>query len=172
MHHVGLHQCHSEIWIIAFVFALVLYLYHMLLFWPGESLPQWEQGQDQECKDDRPNEGGFQRKSRVSILWTMTKTNTKTKTETISGMKEDCRESQTWVSFVHNWKGKLRVVLRIVEMFYVIEHFRSFPHLVIIVPNKSFPGNLWSSELADTIWMGRHWLERLLTLMSGTGVFI
>ena len=25
----------------------------------GESLPQWEQGQDQECKDDQPNAGGI-----------------------------------------------------------------------------------------------------------------
>ena len=29
------------------------------IFDTGESLPKWEQGQDQDCKDDRPNEGGL-----------------------------------------------------------------------------------------------------------------
>ena len=33
-------------------------------------------------------------------------------------------------------------------------------------------GNLWSSELDITMWMGLHWLERLSTLTSGTGHFI
>ena len=41
----------------------------MHIFDVGESLPQWEQGQEREFKNNRPNEGVFWKKSGVSILY-------------------------------------------------------------------------------------------------------
>ena len=50
------------------VWPIMIWLFiHFIISPPGESLPQWEQGKDQECKDDWTDEGGLQKKSGVGI---------------------------------------------------------------------------------------------------------
>ena len=67
--------------------------------------------------------------------------------------------------FKHNQPNEGRVFAKSGVSIKKKWFFNDFPY------HEYFSGNHWSSELVITIWMRLPWLERLLTLMSGTGLY-